>query len=136
MLGILLVTHGNFASGIVGASELIAGKSQKVGAIGLFQGDTVEEFSKKIEDKINEFNIEEGVLILTDFFGGTPSNQVMKFVLKKNITAVCGVNLGMLLEALAQRDNMALEQLANHLIKVGRTSIMNLEKKLLEIIND
>ena len=74
MINILVVTHGNFGNELIKSAEMIAGKQENIEALGLFVEDDFDMFKSKMKNKIKELENEEGVLVLTDMFGGTPSN--------------------------------------------------------------
>lgn len=106
MVGILIATHGEFAAGLLNAAELILGKQKKCKVLSLFQGDDITAFGKLICSSVAELDDGDGVLIFTDLFLASPSNQVAANYpqLKgHNFKTITGVNLPMLLEAIGQR---------------------------------
>lgn len=114
MIGVLIVTHGGFAEGLLSAVELIAGKQEKVKTIGLYHGDGIDEFGDKVKNAYEELDDGDGVMIFVDILGGSPSNVVMKLMAEKSgVMAIAGVNMPMLVEAVMSREGNTLEELCN-----------------------
>jgi PTS system mannose-specific IIA component len=123
MIGILLVTHGDLATELVRAAGEIAAETEAIAAIGLDWKETGENARKRIESVIAEIDRGSGVLILTDMFGGTPSNLAFPFLKENHVEIVTGVNLPMLLRSLATRKDESLATLARSVAERGRKSI-------------
>lgn len=133
MIGILLVTHGDFAKGIINAMELICGSQQKVEFLSLNMADDVEVFVGRVKEAALNLNDGDGVLILTDLMGGSPANVVCRFLLEEDhIESVTGLNLPMLLEAVNSREFMKLDELIKACCDMGYSGIANLKEKLAE----
>ena len=128
MIGIIVMTHGSFSEEIIKSCELIAGPAERTAAIKLNRNDNIEDLNKNFVEKLNEG---DGVLVLADLLGGSPSN-VASLNLKKGgkFHALTGVNLPMLLEALINREGKSLEELAEACIEAGQTGINNINKVL------
>lgn len=106
MTGILIVTHGEMANGILDSLTLIMGEQQDCQTLGLKHGDDINEFSEKIQTGICELDDEEGVLVLVDLFSASPYNQAALSFNKlqdHKYRLVSGVNLPMMIEAFNQR---------------------------------
>lgn len=106
MVGILLVTHGEMAPGIINALSLIMGEQTDYKTLGLFHGDDISQFKDKIQEAIIDLDTGEGVLVLVDLFSASPYNQTaMLFNDLQNhkLRLVSGVNLPMVIEAFNQR---------------------------------
>ncbi|MDT2600329.1 PTS sugar transporter subunit IIA [Enterococcus hulanensis] len=106
MTGILVVTHGEMATGLMDSLSLIMGDQEDYQTLGLKHGDDIVEFSEKIQAGICELDQGEGVLVLVDLFSASPYNQAaMSFNKLKDhkYRLVSGVNLPMLIEAFNQR---------------------------------
>nr|WP_277989403.1 PTS sugar transporter subunit IIA [Enterococcus hulanensis] len=104
--GILVVTHGEMATGLMDSLSLIMGEQEDYQTLGLKHGDDIVEFSEKIQAGICELDQGEGVLVLVDLFSASPYNQAaMSFNKLKDhkYRLVSGVNLPMLIEAFNQR---------------------------------
>ena len=137
MIGILVVTHGGFGKEILESVKLIVGEFSNTQSIGLYHGDGIEEFKSKIKKSIEELDTGDGVFVLIDLFGGSPSNVValnmFEFTKEHEIACITGVNFPILLEAISSRDSYCLEKLSEHCFSVGKESIINLYKKLREV---
>jgi len=104
MIGLVLVTHGRLAIEFRSALEHVVGPQRQLEAITIGPDDDVEQCRKDILDAVKRVDSGEGVAILTDMFGGTPSNLSLSFLNQKGIEVVTGVNLPMLIRALNYRD--------------------------------
>ena len=80
MIGVLLVTHGNFSEAIIKSMELVFGRQEKLEALTLNHGDDVEELTRQVKERAKELDDGEGVLVLVDLLGGSPCN-VTAFIL-------------------------------------------------------
>jgi PTS system mannose-specific IIA component len=98
MVGVLIITHGNLGYELIQAAELIKGRMDGVLAISVDPTKGVEELKKEISSSIKKVNKGKGVLILTDLFGGTPSNLSLSFLKEGKLEVISGVNLPMLLK--------------------------------------
>jgi len=98
MIGVLIITHGNLGYELIQAAELIKGRIDGVLAISVDPTKGVEELKKEITSSIKKVNKGKGVLILTDLFGGTPSNLSLSFLKEGKLEVISGVNLPMLLK--------------------------------------
>lgn len=106
MIGIIIIGHGNFADGLLGAAEMIIGKQKKIKALSLMPTDNPEEFRKKLKEKVKEMNDNNGILILADMFGGTPANAANYLLEEKIIEkmdVVTGVNMPLTIELINLR---------------------------------
>lgn len=103
MIGILVVSHGSLAAGLLDAAALFFGKQPQLSALMLRDGDDAQDFRCRMEKAVAELDCGDGVLILADLFGGTPCNCAMALQ-SASVQVVAGVNLPMLMEALSLRD--------------------------------
>lgn len=133
MAGIVIAAHGNMAKAMLESAELIVGKQEKVETLGLNHGDSIDDFSKKLENGIEKYK-DEGVLLLLDFYGGTPFNTsaivINKFAKVCELECLTGVNLPMLLELFLNRENMKLKELKNLCEEVGISGIKDVKAAL------
>ncbi|MGX8126237.1 PTS sugar transporter subunit IIA [Clostridioides difficile] len=133
MAGIVIAAHGNMAKAMLESAELIVGKQEKVETLGLNHGDSIEDFSKRLENGIEKYK-DEGVLLLLDFYGGTPFNTsaivINKFAKVCELECLTGVNLPMLLELFLNRENMKLKELKNLCEEVGISGIKDVKAVL------
>ena len=112
MIGVLITTHGNLGSEFIKAVELIRGSLKAVMHLSVDQTKSVEELKKEISAAIRKLDQGQGVLILTDLFGGTPSNISLSFLKEGKVEVVTGVNLPMLLRLSEAREDISLKEFA------------------------
>ena len=123
MIGALVVTHGNLGRELVVAAEMIVGDISRIQAVSIGWHDDVNDAHKDIERRIEEVDDGEGILILTDMFGGTPSNIAFSFHDPGRIDVVTGVNLPMIIKIVTQKPGETLKNLAHVVREQGRASI-------------
>ncbi len=124
MIGIVIVTHGELGDALVGAAEFIVGsRPESTESISIDLSENAEKLRQKIDRGIKKVMGEEGVIILTDMFGGTPSNLSYSFLEEGRIEVLSGVNLPILIQAVNMRKKMELVQLAANLEAFGKRSI-------------
>ena len=124
MIGILLVTHANLGSALIETAELILeGSRENIGFVSINIQKKPERLRKKIKKGISKVKTDDGILILTDMFGGTPSNLSYSFLEEGKVEVISGVNLPILLKAINLRGRMDMDDLTSSLIKNGRRSI-------------
>lgn len=125
MIELVLVSHGSFAVGLREAAEMILGEQELISILGLYQGDSPDSFTQKLEQIIDEASDPKNVLVLTDLQSGTPYNTGMLMALKKGSACIAGINLPMLLEILSLRDEMDMEELLQVACSTGKAGIVN-----------
>jgi PTS system mannose-specific IIA component len=124
MTGILIVTHANLGAALIDTLEFILGtKQEKLGAISIDIKQDPESLRNKIKRGIKDVYCENGVIILTDMFGGTPSNLAYAFLEEGKVEVISGVNLPILLKAVTSREKMEIKALTAALIEHGKKSI-------------
>ena len=123
MIGALVVTHGHLGQELVAAAEMIAGDISHIQAVTIGWHDDVNDARKEIERHIAEVDTGEGVLVLTDMFGGTPSNIAFSFHNPGKVDIVTGVNLPMIIKIAGQKEGETLDSLARSVRDQGRSSI-------------
>nr|WP_319490899.1 PTS sugar transporter subunit IIA [uncultured Desulfobacter sp.] len=124
MTGILIVTHANLGASLIDTLEFILGaKQEKLDAISIDIKQDPESLRKKIKRGIKDVYCEKGVIILTDMFGGTPSNLAYAFLEEGKVEVISGVNLPILLKAVTTREKMDIKALTAALIEHGKKSI-------------
>lgn len=126
MIGILIITHGNFGRELLKSAELIIGEQKRVKTLGLDHGDNIEDLFNRVNEYIKELEDGQGVLVLTDLFGGSPSNVVAANMENLNFCSLTGVNLPMLLEALTMRGSLSIDKLVECSSKAGCEGIKNI----------
>ncbi|MCX7615641.1 MAG: PTS sugar transporter subunit IIA [Clostridiales bacterium] len=130
MIGILIATHGGLALEMMKSSEMIIGKNEKFFAMPLNPEDTIQSFSEQFCRSVKELGNEDGVLVLTDIYGGSPFNVAAKAMREMDFECLSGVNLPMLLEALTAREGKTLRELKDIVKNIGSTSIKDLREVL------
>ena len=123
MIGVVVVAHFNLAREMVAATELIVGKQEQFAYVDIFPDEDVEKVKKKVVYALKRVDSREGTLILTDMFGGTPSNISLSFLEEGKVEVVTGVNLPMLIKLVTYRQNKTLSDLANFISQYGRKNI-------------
>lgn len=131
MIGLLIVTHSELGREFLNAAEFIVGRLDAADAVSITQTADSEQIRKMIEEKVSVLDTGEGVLILTDMFGGTPSNISLSFLKEEMVEVLTGVNLPMVIAIAQNRADMDLSKLAQTAQEAGKTSI-SLASKLLE----
>jgi PTS system mannose-specific IIA component len=121
--GVVVITHGQLATELLNAAEMIVGDLPRFHAVSIGWHDDVTVAHAAIADAIAKVDAGGGVLLLTDMFGGTPSNLAMAFLDAGRIEVVTGVNLAMLIKLAKGADDTDLLTRARHLCDHGRTAI-------------
>jgi len=124
MIGVLIITHGNLGRELLNAAELIKGELKSVIPISIDATRSVGDMKKEITTAMKKADSGKGVLVLTDLFGGTPSNISLSFLKKGKVEVVTGVNLPMLLKLSETREKEKdLAEFANYIKDYGRNNI-------------
>ena len=124
MIGALIITHGNFGNELIKATELIKGPLDGILHICVDQAKNVEDLKKEISNAIKKLDKGKGVLILTDLFGGTPSNISLSFMKEGKVEVLTGVNLPMVLKLSEVKEDMTLQDFACLIKNYGERNIM------------
>ena len=123
MIGVVVVTHGQLATELVNAAEMIVGDLPRLTAVSIGWHDDVNDAREDIAQAIERVRGESGVLVLTDMFGGTPSNLGMTFLEKDRVEVITGVNLPMLIKLASLRSSSDLLGVAREMREQGRHAI-------------
>ncbi len=123
LVGALVVTHGQLGQELVSAAQAIVGEISHMAAVSIGWNDDVNESKKKIEQGVSEVDQGKGVIILTDMFGGTPSNLSLPLLKKNELEIVTGVNLPMVIKLANQSGADSLSELVNKVKKQGQSHI-------------
>jgi PTS system mannose-specific IIA component len=123
MIGGLIVTHGRLAIELLNAAEAILGDVQNIVAVSIGWHDDVDMASSMVEKAIKRVDAGSGVLVLTDMFGGTPTNIASTFLDEGNIEVVTGVNLPMLIKLIQIGDEVDLASAARLVRENGQNNI-------------
>ena len=112
MIGIIIITHGNLALELKSAMEYILGTQKNIEIISIKSDDDLEIKKADLEEVIEKVNENIGTIILTDMFGGTPSNLAMSFLEVGKVEIISGANLPMLVKLIGLRDSNDLQKVA------------------------
>lgn len=123
MIGVLITTHGNVGGELIKAVEMIKGTPKGVLHLSMDQTKGVEELRKEITAAVKKLDQGQGVLILTDLFGGTPSNIALSLLKPDKVEVVTGVNLPMLLKLSELQEGVALHDFAALIRDYGMKNI-------------
>jgi PTS system mannose-specific IIA component len=123
MIGVVVVTHGQLATELVNAAETIVGDLPHVVAVSIGWHEDVQDARREIAEAIAAVTGPEGVLIVTDMFGGTPANLGITFLEAGRVEVVTGVNLPMLIKLAGLRDTSSLLDAARQIREHGRNAI-------------
>ena len=132
MIGVVVVTHCRLSEELIAAARLVVGEELKqFQAVSIDPTEGSEEIRQKIIGAIRKVDGGQGILILTDMYGGTPSNISLSFLEEKKIEVITGVNLPMLLKLATYQNTMDLEELAAFITDYGQRNI-NLASEVLK----
>ena len=123
MIGVVVVTHGQLATELVNAAEMIVGDLPQFAAVSIGWHDEVNDAREDIAQAIERVRGDAGVLLLTDMFGGTPSNLGMTFLATNRVEVITGVNLPMLIKLAQLPPSQDLLAVARAMRDHGRTAI-------------
>jgi mannose PTS system EIIA component len=124
VIGVVVVTHGQLATELVNAAETIVGDLPRFTAVSIGWHDDTQDARDEIAQAIGRVRPEtQGVLILTDMFGGTPANLAMTFLAEDQVEVITGVNLPMLIKIANAREPSGLLAVARELREHGRNAI-------------
>jgi len=122
-VGVVVVTHGQLAAELVNAAEAIVGDLANIAAVSIGWHDDVEHAREEIGAAIERVTTEIGTLVLTDMFGGTPSNLSVTFLQPGRTEVVTGVNLPMLLKLANLRETVDLKAIARTVREHGQSAV-------------
>jgi len=109
MIGMVLVTHGRLADEFIAALEHVVGPQEQVISVCIGPDDDMEQRRRDILESVDKANSGNGVILLTDMFGGTPSNLAISVMDKANVEVIAGINLPMLIKLASVRKSESLE---------------------------
>jgi mannose PTS system EIIA component len=123
MIGIVLVTHGCLAAEFLAALEHVVGPQKQIETIAIGPEDDIEQRRQDILAAVGKVDSGGGVIVLTDMFGGTPSNLAISIMNGTNIEVIAGINLPMLIKLASVRETSSLEQAVIQAQDAGRKYI-------------
>jgi PTS system mannose-specific IIA component len=131
MVGVVLVTHPHLGEEFIRSAEMICGKMPRVLTVSIDTRKEVEELRRGIAEAIKKVDDGDGVLILTDMFGGTPSNMSLAFLQEDRVEVLTGLNLPMMIKLSNCREGRPLKELARMIKEAGQKNI-NLASEILQ----
>jgi PTS system mannose-specific IIA component len=130
MIEYIIITHGSLALELLKTCEMIIGKQDRVYIITVQTGASLQNIADEL-DKIIENSKENGIIIFTDMFGGSPSNIAMSYLKNEDVEVITGVNLPMLIKAFALRqESESISEISKSCAEAGKSSI-RIAKELL-----
>jgi len=123
MIGLVLVTHGRLAEEFRTAMEHVVGPQKNVATICIGAEDDIEQRRKDIEERISRVDTGDGVVLLTDMFGGTPSNLAISQMVRPGVEVIAGMNLPMLVKLAKVRGSQRLSEAVSCAQEAGRKYI-------------
>ena len=123
MIGLVLVTHAGLATALKLSAEMIVGPIENCATVEVAPDERADDIMARVVAAVKAVQ-EDGAIIMTDLFGGTPSNMAMSFLKEGCIEVVTGVNLPMLIEFCSRRERMPVAELALDLHRSGREGII------------
>ena len=130
MIGLVLVTHGNLALEFISAMQHVVGKQEQVEAVCIGPEDDMEMRRNEILSKAESVNSGDGTILLTDMFGGTPSNLAISIMDRAKVEIIAGINLPMLIKLASLRKDKSLKEAVEGAQEAGKKYI-NVASKLL-----
>lgn len=122
-IGVLIVTHYELGEQMLQALRSIIPNAPEFHAVSVSPDQSVDQMRKSISEKIGEADTGSGVLILTDMFGGTPSNIALSFLGEQKVEVVTGLNLPMLIKLATLQNEKSLDDLASFIKDYGKRNI-------------
>ena len=130
MIGLVLVTHGKLAEEFISAIQHVVGPQEQVKAVCIGPEDDMEMRRSEILTKVGEVDNGSGAIVLTDMFGGTPSNLAISIMDKAKVEIIAGINLPMLIKLASLRKDKSLKEAVEGAQDAGKKYI-NVASKLL-----
>ena len=130
MIGMVLVTHGRLAAELVNALEHVVGPQANVVSICIAPDDDMEQRRRDILDAVDKTDTGEGVILLTDMFGGTPSNLAISVMDRAKVEVIAGINLPMLVKLAGVREKTTIAEAVAKAQEAGKKYI-NIASQLL-----
>lgn len=123
MIGLVLVAHGALADEFLAAMQYVVGPQKRVATVGLFPKDDIQKRREEILQKVHEVDDGSGVIVLTDMFGGTPSNLSISIIGQSNVEVLAGLNLPMLIKLSGLRETVSLKEAVDAAQDAGKKYI-------------
>ena len=132
MVGIVIVSHGDMADGLLDAAHMIVGEQEGLATVSLREMDAVEGLMERVATAIQKVDAGDGVLVLVDLFGASPFNASARLAMQgdSNMEVISGVSLPMLVELMVQREGESLEKLVQVALEAGTSGVRTLSQTL------
>lgn len=131
MVGFLLLSHGDLSNGLLSTCECILGIPDKTAALSLAIEDNIDIFERKIREMIHELDDGDGVLVMTDVFGGTPCNKCSLMLKDENIELLTGLNFPMIAAAYEKRmTGSCLKEIRDYCLTWAKDGIISMRERL------
>ena len=131
MIGILIVAHGSLADSLVDcAAHVLGQRPEKLATLDFIGHADPDERQKALQSRLAELDEGDGILVLTDVYGATPSNTLCRLLEPAHIEGISGVNLPMLIKALNYRESLPLPLLIEKIVEGGRNSINHISETM------
>lgn len=124
MTGLVLVTHAGLASALRRSAEMIVGTIEDCEQVEIAPEERADVIMSRVVAAVEKVSADDGAIIMTDLFGGTPSNMAMSFLKEGRVEVVTGANLPMMIEFCSKRARLGIAELAAHLHKSGCEGII------------
>ena len=126
LIGLVIAGHGVWPTAMKKTAEMIVGDISYIQTVEIDNIESAESIKQKIDNAITALEDVDGIIILLDLFGGSPSHAAVSFANNPNICAITGANVGMLLEIMMARQASDIDDLCEVAIKAGHNAINNL----------
>ena len=125
MIGVLIVTHGEFGNALLDTLKMILGETEAIVSVPLLSRDSPENLRMKMEKAVDQVDPKaQGALILVDMLGGTPFNVGIQLATTRNVKVITGVNLPMLIKVVSHRDDTDLDALSLDIQQTTREGVV------------
>ncbi len=123
MIGLVLVSHGRLAQELLAAMEHVVGPQERVRVVSIGPDDDMEQRRQEILEAVESVDDGDGVIVLTDMFGGTPSNLAISLLGRPKLEVIAGINLPMLIKLASTRADLPLDAAVSAAAEAGRRYI-------------
>ncbi len=124
MIGLVLITHVDLATSLLRSAVMIYGKAENCECVEVSPMQQVDDVMNSVTQAVEKVS-KDGAIIMSDMFGGTPSNMAMSFLQEGKIEVLTGVNLTMVVEFLSKRERLPFNELVDKIKKAGREGIIS-----------
>ncbi|HEX4382514.1 MAG TPA: PTS sugar transporter subunit IIA [Myxococcales bacterium] len=132
MIGVVVATHGKLAEELIRTAETVVGKIEQIAPVSIVAASP--DVRGDLKAAIQRVDQGEGVLLLTDIYGGSPTNLCLSFLTERQVEVVTGVNLPMLLQLPGARAKGGIAQVAQKLVEAGQKSVTNASEALRRLL--